>query len=125
VHANRYGVLREAVLKNLDASIDLLLNIDVQGAATFRNAARVDPRMEGRVASLFIMPRSIEQLTERLHGRGSDDEAEIARRMETAKIEINAWKSYDYCILSGEREADYAAARSVYLAETLRATRRS
>ena len=123
VHASRYGVLREAVLKNLEASHDLLLNIDVQGAATFRSAARIDPRMGDRLASVFIMPKSIEQLRERMIGRGSEAEEEINRRMETAKVEIGAWKSYDYCILSGTREHDYEQVRAIYLAETLRAAR--
>ncbi|MFA5257971.1 MAG: guanylate kinase [Opitutales bacterium] len=123
VHSYRYGVLRKAVLKNLDAAQDLLLNIDVQGAATFRSAARVDPRMGDRVCSVFIMPRSIEQICERLQTRGSDDDEEILRRIETAKLEIRVWKSYDYCILSGARDHDYEMIRSVYLAETLRADR--
>jgi guanylate kinase len=123
VHAYRYGVLREAVLQHLDASRDLLLNIDVQGAATFRSSARVDPRMGDRISSLFIMPQNMEQLRSRLIGRGSDDEAEIARRLETAEMEISAWKSYDYCILSGSREEDYEKVRAIYLAETVRTGR--
>lgn len=120
VHANRYGVLREAVLKNLEASRDLLLNIDVQGAATFRSAAKIDPRMGDRLTSVFIMPQNMDQIRERLVGRGSDDSAEITRRMETAKAEIGAWKNYDYCIKSGSRDHDYEAIRSIYLAETMR-----
>ncbi len=123
VHTNRYGVLREAVLDKLDSSVDLLLNIDVQGAASFRSAARVDPRMGERIASVFILPRSIEQLRERLACRGSDDAEEIARRMQTAEVELKAWKSYDYCIVTGSREQDYEQMRSIYLAETLKAER--
>jgi guanylate kinase len=124
VHTNRYGVLREAVLPHLEASHDLLLNIDVQGAATFRASAKTDPRMNGLLTSVFIMPESIDQIRERLVGRGSDDEAEIARRLETARAEIAAWKNYDYCIKSGSREHDYDAIRAVYLAETFRSARR-
>jgi guanylate kinase len=123
VHSFRYGVLREAVLRNLDASRDLLLNIDVQGAATFRAAARIDPRMGDRITSVFIMPKSIGQIRERLEGRGTDDSTEISRRLETAKIEIGVWKSYDYCIISGSREQDYESIRAVYMAERLRASR--
>jgi guanylate kinase len=123
VHSCRYGVLREAVLKNLEASRDLLLNIDVQGAATFRAAARIDPRMGDRITSVFIMPKSIGQIRERLESRGTDDVAEIARRLETARIEIGVWKSYDYCIISGSREHDYESIRSIYMAERLRASR--
>jgi guanylate kinase len=125
VHSSRYGVLRCAVLEDLAASRDLLLNIDVQGAATFRGAALVDPRMAGRIASVFIMPRSIDQIRERLQKRGSDDGAEINRRLETAKVEMGVWKSYDYTIESGSREEDYEAIRSIYLAETLRSVRRA
>lgn len=123
VHTNRYGVLREAVLPHLEASQDLLLNIDVQGAATFRASAKTDPRMSGRLASVFIMPESIDQIRERLVGRGSDDDEEIARRLETARAEIGEWKYYDYCIRSGSRDHDYDAIRSIYLAETFRSAR--
>jgi len=123
VHSFRYGVLREAVLKNLEASRDLLLNIDVQGAATFRAAARIDPRMGDRVTSVFIMPKSIAQIHERLEGRGTDDNLEILRRLETAKIEMGVWKSYDYCIVSSSREHDYESIRAIYMAERLRSSR--
>ena len=123
VHSGRYGVLREAVLSRLDSMCDLLLNVDVQGAATFRSAARVDPRMGGRIASVFIMPRDIEQLRERLSGRGTDDSSEIERRMRTAEKEMTAWRSYDYCITSGSRKEDYEKIRAIYMTETLRADR--
>lgn len=122
VHTNRYGVLREAVLKDLEKR-DLLLNIDVQGASTFRKSARTDSRIGGLLASVFIMPESIDQIRERLVGRASDDEAEISRRLETAKAEICEWRNYDYRIVSGSREQDYASIRAIYLAETLRAAR--
>jgi guanylate kinase len=123
VHANRYGVLRSAVLDRLDASVDLLLNIDVQGAATFRAAATADERLRGRVASVFIMPRDVDQLRERLSGRGSDDAAEIALRMDTALTEMRQWQLYDYCIESADRETDFDRVRAIYLAESLRVQR--
>ena len=125
VHANRYGVLRSTVLAKLDSATDLLLNIDVQGAATFRAAAASDPALQGRVVTVFIMPRNIEQLKARLAGRGTDGPDEIARRMATALHEIGQWRNYDYCIHSGSREEDYHGIHSIYAAETLRTSRRA
>lgn len=123
VHANRYGVLRSAVLDRLDADTDLLLNIDVQGAATFRAAAAQDVAISGRLVTVFILPRDLDQLEERLSGRGTDDAAEIARRIATARNEIGQWHHYDYCLSSASREEDYTRIRSIYLAETLRVGR--
>ena len=69
VHSHRYGTLKSEIRDKLNRNIDLLLNIDVQGAATFRRAAEADPLPAGRLLSVFIMPGSIEQLRERLLSR--------------------------------------------------------
>lgn len=123
VHSNHYGVLKREVLDKLDAGTDLLLNIDVQGAATFRQAAREDPLLKGRVATVFLMPPDTEELERRLRGRGTDDEAEIERRMRVAIEEMKQAGHYDYCIRSGRREADGEALRTIYRAEKLRVRR--
>lgn len=114
VHTNRYGTLKSEIQDKLAAGTDLLLNIDVQGAATFRKIAQEDAAIKGRVVSVFIMPKSTEELEARLRKRGTDDEAEIQRRMAVAIEEMAQSKDYDHTILSGTRDEDFAALKAIY-----------
>ncbi len=115
VHGRYYGSERAHILRMLEGGHDILLNIDVQGAETFRLKARSSPELEGKVHTIFIKPRSLEQIRERLLHRGSDDEAEIQRRLRSAEEEIKVADHFDHVILSGSREADYTALRAHYL----------
>lgn len=117
VHTNRYGTLKSEILDKLNSGTDLLLNIDVQGAATFRKAGQEDPLLEGKVVTIFIMPPSIEELESRLRSRSTDDEAEIQRRLAVAREEIKEEALYDHCILSGNRFEDFEALKTIYLQE--------
>ncbi len=117
VHNHRYGTLKSEIRDKLNRNINLLLNIDVQGAATFRRAAKVDPLPAGRLLSVFITPGSIEQLRERLFSRGQDDQAEIERRLQTAKKELAEGEHFDHHIITGTREEDFGRLRDIYLAE--------
>lgn len=115
VHGRYYGSQRIHVLELLRAQRDILLNIDVQGACSFRGIAARDEDLRGRVHSLFILPASMEQLRERLRNRGTDDPAEIERRLRNAEAEIQQAASFDHRIISSTREADYSALRDLYL----------
>lgn len=114
VHTNRYGTLKSEIQGKLSAGNDLLLNIDVQGAATFREAGRDDPLLRGKVVTVFIMPPSLEELESRLRHRSTDNEAEIQRRLRVARDEIRQRDLYDHCILSGTRFEDFKALREIY-----------
>jgi guanylate kinase len=120
VHSNRYGTLKSEIHEKIAAGTDLLLNIDVQGAATFRDAGREDPLLCGKVVTVFIMPPSIEELESRLRHRSTDDEAEIHRRLRVAREEIKQHELYDHCILSGNRFEDFEALREIYRKEKAR-----
>lgn len=115
VHGRYYGSERVAVRKPLEVGTDLLLNIDVQGAASYREAAAADPWLGKRMVSVFIQPTGLEQIHERLQGRGTDDDAEIAKRLRTAEEEMPHAEHFDEVIVSGSKEADYAAFRALYL----------
>lgn len=114
VHTNRYGTLKSEILDRLAAGTDLLLNIDVQGAATFRAAGQQDPLLRGKVVTVFIMPRDLAELEQRLRYRSTDDEAEIQRRLQVARGEVEQRDHYDHCILSGTRDEDFDALRQIY-----------
>ena len=120
VHSHIYGTLKSEVQDKLATGIDLLLNIDVQGAAQMRETARHDELLHGRVVTVFIMPPSIEELERRLRGRGTDAEDEVQRRMHVALEEIEQAPHYDYVICSGTMDEDFDSMRSIYHAEKMR-----
>ena len=114
VHSNLYGTLKSEVQDKLAAGTDLLLNIDVQGAAQMRETAQQDPLLKGNVITVFIMPPSIEELEARLRGRGTDAEDEVQRRMQVALDEMKQSEHYDQTILSGSMDEDFAALNTIY-----------
>lgn len=120
VHSYCYGILKQEIKDKLAQNIDLLINLDVQGAETLRRVAKEDPDLHNRVVSIFIMPLSVNVLNERLKTRGLDAHEEIERRLGVAQKEVKYWASYDYCIPTGTKEEDFAALLSIYDAEKLR-----
>lgn len=123
VHANRYGTLKSVIEDKLSEQIDLVMNIDVQGVATVRKAAKSHPAIEQRLVTVFIMPTDFDELRRRLRGRGQDDEPEIARRIQSAEEEVKQWSAFDYVIRSKSKDEDYAAIRSIWQAEKRKASR--
>ena len=109
VHKNWYGTLKETVQSQLKSGTDLLLNIDVQGAASFRKEAQSDLELAQCLHSLFIRPKNLDVLQARLEKRGTEDAAAIAGRMAVAAHEIEQATHYDHCILTGTPEADFSA----------------
>jgi guanylate kinase len=109
VHKNWYGTLKEPVQSQLKSGTDLLLNIDVQGAASFRQEAQHDSELAECIHSLFIRPENLDVLQTRLEKRGTEDAAAIAGRMDVAAHEIKQATHYDHCILTGTPEADFSA----------------
>ena len=120
VHSNRYGVRHAQVESILAAGKNVLLNLDVQGAATVRKLAETNARIREALVSVFIMPPSFEELRARLTGRGTDAPDEIERRMQVAIDEMKRWREYDYCLVSGDREADFSHIRALYAAAKMR-----
>lgn len=117
VHSNIYGTLKSEVQDKLAAGTDLLLNIDVQGAAQMRQTAQTDELLKGHVVTVFIMPRTLEELEQRLRGRATDAEDEIQRRMQVASDEMQQHELYDHTILSGSRDEDFLALQKIYIDE--------
>lgn len=97
VHKNRYGTAVDEVLPRLAAGIDVLLDIDVQGAEQV--LARCP-----EAHSVFVLPPSYEALAARLSGRGSDDPATIAHRLSVALWEMERYQKYRYVIINDDVE---------------------
>lgn len=125
VHGQRYGVLKSEVMPRLESGLDLTLSVDVQGAAAFRKAAEEDDLLRESLITLFLMPSDLKVIQRRLEGRGADDTREIGRRLTAAEEEIKRWREYDYCLVSGEKDVDFAKAKAIYEAEKLRVARLS
>ena len=116
VHGDFYGTLREPVLTNLKKGVDVLIDIDTQGAANIRNCD--DPVIRQALTDVFIMPPDLDELRRRLRKRGTETHEQIERRLETAVREMELWRDYRYTIISGSVEEDLEKFRYIMAAES-------
>lgn len=108
-----YGTSRDFVEKKLSQGIDVVLEIDWQGAEHIRKIFQ-------KVTTIFILPPSCETLIERLRKRARDDENIIASRMKQAKNEMSHYSSFDYVVINDQFEAALADLKSIVTATRLR-----
>lgn len=123
VYGNSYGTLKSEVLNLLRGGRDVLLAIDVQGAAEIRKQAQADPELTEALVSVFILPPSMDELKKRLRNRGSESKETLRKRLNEADNEIRQWKNYDYIIVSDTRERDLQHITAIYDAEGLKRAR--
>jgi len=116
VHGDFYGTLREPVLTNLNDGVDVLIDIDTQGAATIRNCD--DSIIRQALTDVFIMPPDLDELRRRLRKRGTETEEQIKRRLEAATREMELWRDYRYTIISGSVEEDLQKFLQIMAAES-------
>ena len=115
VHQDLYGTLREPVLANLKKGVDVLIDIDTQGAAAIRQFD--DAFVRQALADVFIMPPDLEELRRRLTKRGTETAAQIEARLQTAAREMEHWRDYRYTIISRSVEEDLLKFRHIMGAE--------
>ncbi len=115
VHGNYYGTMRGAVIEQLRAGVDVLIDIDVQGARQIRDDANQEIRTS--IADIFIMPPSLEELRRRLTKRGTETPEQIETRLHNAAAEMEVWRDYRYTIISGSVEEDLQKFRAIMRAE--------
>jgi guanylate kinase len=123
VFGNSYGTLKSEVLGKLRAGKDVLLNIDVQGAAAVRKCAEEDPELKRALVTVFLTPATLTILEARLLKRGTDAPAIIQKRLGVARQEIAQWKNFDYLIISRTVSDDLCQMQAIVVAEKMRATR--
>ena len=121
VHDRHYGTLSSWVTERLEKGIDIVMDIDVAGAEQVR--ANEDPLIAAARVDIFVRPPDNAELERRLRDRGTESEEEFALRMTNALEEIEHWPRYDYQILSGTKEEDFARFRTIIEAERLRTSR--
>lgn len=119
VYGNYYGTLKKEVFRKIEQGKDVLLNIDVQGAASVREASEKDEKLRRSLVSVFVGVESLDVLVNRLKNRGLDDEETLKKRLCLAKEEIKHWKEYDYLIISASMEEDLNRLRAIVNAERL------
>ena len=123
VYGHRYGTLKTELFGRLKAGLDVLLNVDVQGAAAVRAEAARAPDLAAALVTVFLAPASINTLAQRLRNRGQDSESVIARRLATARMELERWHEFDYLVVSGTMSEDLGRVQAIYTAEKLRCGR--
>jgi guanylate kinase len=117
VFGNLYGTGRQETESRLEAGVDLVLVIDVQGARQVR------ARMRDAVG-IFLLPPSFEILESRLRGRCPDEEPVIRRRLEAARAEVGAVTEYDYVVVNDELARCVSELCAIVTAERARMARR-
>jgi len=123
VFGRSYGILRSELLDKLRLGRDVLLNIDVQGAATIRSRVQAEPELKPALVTVFLTPPSVRVLEERLKKRASDTAEEIERRLGVARKEIAQWSHFDYLLISSTIPEDLRRMLAIVEAEKMRATR--
>jgi guanylate kinase len=112
VFGNLYGTSREWVQRQLDQGIDVILEIDWQGAQQVHE--RIAPNKR-----IFILPPSLDCLLQRLTNRAQDDAETINRRMRQAKDEISHYDAADYLVINDNFESALEDLRAIIRASRL------
>jgi guanylate kinase len=112
VFDNFYGTAQQTVEDNLNKGLDVILEIDWQGAEQIK-------KLLPDSISIFILPPSTEVLLQRLRGRGQDGEEIIARRMRDAVTEISHHDEFDYLVVNDDFALALAELKSIIIANRL------
>lgn len=120
VHSELYGTLKSSVAEIFDSGRDLILDIDVRGARSFKQTSPDSSTV------IFILPPSKQAIVERVMKRGGVEQQELERRLETAKLEMQALNDcdlLDYTVLNCNLENCLIDVRAIIRAERLRSKR--
>ena len=119
VYGNMYGVPKQPVKQALDKGQDIMVKVDIQGAATIK-------KLLPQALLIFLMPSSIEDLTLRLKQRQTESPFNLALRLKTAEEEIKQLPLFDYLIVNKQGEIDLAVSqiKAIITAEKCRVTPR-
>jgi guanylate kinase len=116
VHGAHYGTLRDPVIANLKQGVDVLIDIDTQGAATIRKCDH--PFIRAAFTDIFIMPPDLDELRRRLLKRGTETPEKVELRLANAAHEMQFWRDYRYTIISKSMKEDLEKFRHIIAAES-------
>ena len=123
VYGNSYGTLKSEVLDKLRSGKDVLLNIDVQGAASVCAKAEEDESLKKALVTVFLTPATLGELERRLKKRGTDSPEALQKRLAVARQEIGQWKNFQYLIVSTSIAEDVRRMEAIIEAERMRQSR--
>jgi guanylate kinase len=123
VYGHSYGTLKSEVLGKLRLDQDVLINVDVQGAASIRECADSDAELKRALFTVFLTPASLSTLENRLRKRNSDAPETIQKRLGVARQEIAQWKNFDYLLISTTMQEDLRRMLAIVDAEKMRSAR--
>jgi len=109
VFDNFYGTSKTSIFDMLEQGLDVILEIDWQGAQQVRN-------LYPNAIGLFILPPSLKALEERLKGRGTDSDEIISRRMSKAVNEMSHYNEYDFVIVNDDFDTSLATMQAIFTA---------
>ncbi len=110
VYGNFYGTPKEKVIEKLSSGVDVVLEIDIQGALKVKEAYP-------NGIFIFILPPSMAELRKRITGRGSETEEAINLRLSQTLKEVSYIDKYDYCVVNGDLEEAVARVKAIVMAE--------
>ncbi len=116
VHGKLYGTSRQQVFKEISAGRDIILEVDVQGAASVR-------AMAPDSVSIFILPPSFEILKSRLVARGTDSPEELDIRLRNAPAELKDYSAFQYVIINDDVDRAAQQLAAIVYAERARLSR--
>jgi guanylate kinase len=106
VHGQLYGTLRDQLDEAARRGVHVILDIDVQGARQLR-ASIPDTKL------IFVLPPDVDTLLSRLTGRGTEEPAEVARRLRSALEELQAVEDFDYVVVNDDLERCLVTVRNI------------
>ena len=121
MHGNHYGTLRQTVRECLGSGLDVLMDVDTQGAEQIR--ANADEHLHAAMVDIFLMPPSMDVLRLRLLKRATESPEQLDIRLRNAKAEMAEWKNYRYTMVSGTPMQDFENFRAIMQAERMRSSR--
>ncbi|MCC6748318.1 MAG: guanylate kinase [Deltaproteobacteria bacterium] len=110
VHGNRYGTSLETISQNIDAGLDVLFDIDWQGATQLKS------KYPDETVMVFVLPPSLEELSRRLRNRGTDAPEMVARRLAKAREELGHYGEYEYLVTNDDLDQAYRELSAIYVA---------
>jgi len=119
VFNHRYGSPKKPIYEMLDAGLDVLFDIDWQGAQQLHQTCG------GDVVRIFILPPSMVELEDRLRRRATDSDDVIADRMQRAAAEVSHWDGYDYVLINDDIDRCFDEVKTILEAERLKRSRQT
>ena len=110
---NYYGTPKKAVVDNLEKGTNVILEIEVVGAAQIKKSYP-------NAVHILLLPPDFKTLESRLRGRKTNTESDIIRRLDQAKVEIQNYNSYDYVVINEDNKSEEAADMIIQIIESER-----